>query len=397
MKEIKEEFKCDPKKYFQILREPEKKPKFRYSSKPKSGGRIVAVHRPNGSNPMRAENDILDEDSWTARAAETITMFCCLNGIHYALTCFHFCWNQAFEEALKRDQLEEILQIRNSIEFYKERTKQQVQFFYQIENKNAVNSPDYVHLGTFSDCHFDEKCDIISVKVSENVAIDCQIQRIDTPDWNIIWPELKDRIFKNDVVEVQKHGFQEQEQEQKQEKEQKQEQEQEQQQEKGQDSAHEGKIIKINHTHVCQGEWLFQNAIVIKGKSGSFLKDGDSGSLVSFVDKKKRRQAFAYGIAEVDKLTEIEASSDEDDEASTESSESSDCDENNCVSVSESCVGEYGAAADESLMDVLAGESCDVEFSDENGPFSILFRLNIALNNLELSNAGCFGVCGGRQ
>ena len=91
LKEKKEEFKCDPKKYFQILREPEKKPKFRYSSKPKSGGRIVAVHRPNGSNPMRAENDILDEDSWTARAAETITMFCCLNGIHYALTCFYFC------------------------------------------------------------------------------------------------------------------------------------------------------------------------------------------------------------------------------------------------------------------------------------------------------------------
>ena len=339
LKELTDKFECDAKKYFQILREPEKKPTYTYLSNPNSGGRIVAVHTANGPNPLRPNGEIIvEEDSpTTTRATETITMFCCRNGIHYALTCFHFIWDQDFEEELRKHHPEEFIKIRDNIEFYKIRTEQEVEFFYSNgEGENATDPRgNDVFLGTFSGGHVYSKCDILSVKVSDDVAVDCQVQGIDAPDWNFIWSELQDRkVFNDDDVEVQKHGFPDQNQ-------------------------HKGHIHKIAHTYPCAGKLLFQDAIVIKGESGSFLKKGDSGVLVLFLDKEGRKQAFAYGVAEVDELPENEASSDEDKEAAN----SSDFEEN--------------------------GEA------DKNGPFVILLKLNIALKNLELSNAGCFRVCGG--
>jgi hypothetical protein len=68
---------------------------------------------------------------------------------------------------------------------------------------------------------------------------------------------------------------------------------------------------------------LFQNAIVVKGNSQTFLKDGDSGALICFFDKTNEKQAFAYGVCEVDQLQSEEMSSDEDSDNSSQPSTSS--------------------------------------------------------------------------
>ena len=382
MKAIKDKFKCNPKKYFQILREPEEKPTFRYSSNPTSGGPVVAVHRPNGLNRMRVKDEIVDEESWSNRAAQTITMFCFRNGIHYALTCFHFCWDPAFRDASGRHQPEKTFEIRDSIEFYKDYTKREVKFYHDKKLHNEGEEKKDIF--TFSDCYLDAKCDIISLKVSKDVEINCQLQEIDVPNWNEIWLELRHRkIYTNDAIAVQKHVFQDQERE-----------------EQSLNPAHRGHIFKLGHSYKCGDGILFQDACVIKGNSGSFLPAGDSGTLVWFVDKNNRKQAFAYGVAEVDELPEVEASSDEDNEALSESSNSSDCEENSeSISKSYSECENKDGDVDDSQKDDVAGETSDEESSacDQNEAYAILLKLNIALNNLELSNAGCFKVCGGGQ
>ena len=104
-REVEEKFKCDDaKEHFELLREPERKPKIKYlgllSSKlrcksssvsPAPGGGVLACSNPSytNKNPLRVPEEKEKVDVPQVQGTGTLTMFCALNGQHYALTCFH--------------------------------------------------------------------------------------------------------------------------------------------------------------------------------------------------------------------------------------------------------------------------------------------------------------------
>jgi hypothetical protein len=398
LKEIEKMFKCDPEQYFELCRESKRKPKFRYLSNPTHGGRIVAVSKDNDTYG-KVSNDNKDEKSWASRSSGTLTMFCRQNSNHYALTCFHVacgtdeqCFHRTFNHSL-----EEFVKIRKSIEGHKDFAREQLEFLYranEIENREENENPinPYTCLGKFSKCCFDGKSDLMCIQVREGIEVDCKLKEIDLPNWSILWEELQERenCFgeSEDPVKIEKYGY---------------------------PSIPEnmGQLVKSNYNRTCGNEYVFQDAIVVKGNSGTFLKDGDSGALICFIDKNKKKQAFAYGVCEVDQLYLEPLSSDEESDNNSESSTS--CEDssgkdsifsdNEEISANTKATSseEYGAVALECERkdgDKNDFDSDSVEFSDEirgNGPFVICLKLNIGLKNLELSNAGCFKDCGGIQ
>ena len=309
LKEIEEVFECDPKKYFELFREPKRKPKFKYSSKPTSGGEIVAVSKDNDNNPLKEVDQIVYEGSRDLQASGTLTMFCSQNDNHYALTCFHVgcatdeqCFHQTFKH-------QELVDIQKSMEGYKRYASEQQKYYYKDqdnestdENYNSNTPANYIHLGEFSNCCFHSESDIMSIQVHEDIEIRCRVAEIDFPDWKKIWKELYGRVVCNarsgDRVTVQKHGY-------------------------PTNLNHTGHIVECNFSYKCQDRVLFQNAIVVEGNSQTFLKDGDSGALICFFDKTNEKQAFAYGVCEVDQLQSEEMSSDEDSDNSSQPSTSS--------------------------------------------------------------------------
>ena len=60
-----------------------------------------------------------------------------------------------------------------------------------------------------------------------------------------------------------------------------------------------GYINKINYSYKYKDELLFKNAVVVKCDSGEFLRPGDSGALICYIDSKNNKQAFAYGVCEI--------------------------------------------------------------------------------------------------
>ncbi|CAB4034487.1 Hypothetical predicted protein, partial [Paramuricea clavata] len=104
-RELEEKFKCDDaKEHFELLREPERKPKIKYlglllsklrckssSVSPTPGGGVLACSNPSytNQNPLRVPEENEKVDVPQVQGTGTLTLFCALNGQHYALTCFH--------------------------------------------------------------------------------------------------------------------------------------------------------------------------------------------------------------------------------------------------------------------------------------------------------------------
>ena len=412
MKEIRRHFKCDPKKYFELRRECKRKPTFRYMSGPTSGGSIVVVNRSSGPNPLRSANDGDDEESDTSKASGTLTMFCCQNGKHYALTCFHVvCVTDElpFGQAFNHVQQD----IRKWFNTYENYAKKQ-EYHYREKNMEHADeiskspvacSANDTPLGRFSQYCFDSESDMMSIQVHEDIQVDCTVEDIENPDWDKIWEELFQRVCcsTGDRVIVQKVGSL-----------------------PSDDNI--GYIAGLNVSYALNGDFLFEDAIVIEGMAGSFMKDGDCGALVYFLDSNQVKQAFAYVIGEIDypdssqgmtmnnDSSAGESSSNETDVGSEEvkfySKEPMSTEEKVCDDSSASVSGrsEEGGVEvvfspekpinsdnDESSDD----ESSDDESSDDKsiffsagGPFCICLRLDIALEKLGLLDKGCFKKCG---
>ncbi|XP_028391343.1 uncharacterized protein LOC114516144 [Dendronephthya gigantea] len=286
LKEIKKQFKCDPRKYFELFREPEKKPTFKYLSNPTSGGSILAVNRSSEPNPLGTANNVEDEESDTGKASGTLTMFCSQNDKHYALTCFHVgCATDEFLFAQAFNDTEQFLDIQGCMEGYENFARGQEYHYRERgtdnadENENIVAGlpANYTPLGQFCKCCFHSESDIMSIQVHKDVQVDCGVEDIGNPDWDRISKELHQRVNckRGNRVMVQKVGF-------------------------SPNDNHKGYIVDCSYTYKYADEILFKNAIVIKGMIGTFLKDGDSGALISFLDNDQVKQAFAYGVCEVD-------------------------------------------------------------------------------------------------
>jgi hypothetical protein len=337
--DIKAAFDCEPSDYFELLPEPEKPMKFKFLLKPTPGGGIAV--KEDGPNPLQASNDIEVEESSTCRASGTLTMFCCKNDKHYALTCFHvgvITDKQRFDRAFNQQDVLDIRKSR-SIEWHKEYAKKTLTYCYREkeigntdENENAVNSANRSDLGTFSKGSFDEVSDIMSIEVDKDIQVDCTVAEIDSPVWARIWQELNKRVNRKRgivPVRVQKLGYS--------------------------SNLTDGYIDNINFSYNHEGELLFRDAIAVKSDSRKFLHAGDSGALICYLDSKNKKQAFAYGVCEIDK-------NDSDGEV------------------------------------VVFREENEPPSNETDKSLFICLRLNTAMRNLELSReTGCFNECGSNQ
>ena len=300
LRELKEMFSCeDPNEYFELLEEPKRKPTFKHLGttfgQPQNGA--VVGGRVFSHNP---------ENGTTLAGAGTLTMFCCKDQQHYALTCFHV----GCKTALNED--DNIREIRERFPRYRDYAQQQRYYFYEEDNNN------YRQLGDFDDGHFGYEWDILCVKIPDGVEIDCRIADVPNPNWDQLWLELYES-----VVEKENQGLA-------------------QKVEKICLSSPfvRGQVVKIGFAYMEEdGNLLFADTTVVKGDSGSFMEDGDSGSLICFLDEEEQKKTFAYGVMEVDKLTLPDGSS-------------------------------------------------------IKGPFIICLNLELALEELDLKEAGCFNVCG---
>ena len=380
LKEIKKQFKCDPKKYFELFREPERKPSFKYLSKPTSGGSILAVKRSSEPNPLRVANDIVDLD--TSKASGTLTMFCCQNDEHYALTCFHVACTTdelSFQQAFNLEQ--RFLDIQSSIEWYEDLAKEQEYHYRERnmdradENENPVASPvNYSPLGRFSQCSFDDRCDIMSIQVDKDVQVDCGVGDIGNPDWDKIYDKLYQRVksIRGGLVIVQKVGFLP-------------------------SDNHKGYVIDSSYTYDCGGDFSFGDAIIVKGMAGTFLEPGDSGALIYFYDRDKVKQAFAYGVGEIaNPYSHNHMSSDEEWREDSHESGSS---ENNDALEEESDDEKSKVGSEPGSNDNFSADDSDTEgipFGVE-GPVFICLKLDTALKSLNLLDEGCFSPCGNTQ
>ena len=329
-RDLEERFNFDTTKYFELHQEPKRKQTMKLlglgekksnvesgtsmcaSARPAPGGRVVAAINV-GPNPLRVPEENETCDFFDAQVtAGTLTMFCYKNGHHYALTCFHVgCESDEsrLNTVYRANEVDDMKKIRGSLPHYVGHAEEKKYYYTEssIENTNnesvAVenNGCSYTPLGQFHSCHFDNECDILSLKLSHDVQIDCKIADVTTPDWDSIFDELHENIFQNtgNPVIVEKIG--------------------------PSSGLTHGYIVGCHFSHFNDKELMFQDAIVIKGFSGPFVEDGESGSLVFFHDKNGQKQAFAYCVCEVDEFTYgkdgmATISSDDDSDNSTWSS-----------------------------------------------------------------------------
>ena len=442
-RDLEKKFKCDAKQYFELLQEPEREPKIKYlgrdsngssakssassavsSVQPTPGGSVVSCIS-SGPNPllMPGENEKPEE-----QGSGTLTMFCFSEGHHYALTCFHVgCANDEMRLNAIRNIPENIQEIRSSLGTHELCARRATYFFTkdQMENNNEPmscvdNQRDYSRLGDFHKYCFDSECDILSLKISKSTQVKCKVADATSQDWKSIWDELLEK-FEERNVEVNKIRIPA--------------------------PSTNGHIVSCNISYGKEQE-LFKNAIAVKGCTGPFLRDGDSGSLVFFNDKNNQKQVFAYGVCQVDELqlpapqsSSIEYDSDDSVDSNTwgeedyfsngsEDKRGSEDDlknkavgeagkacqkDNKCANESENaekkCRGKNGPEYEDEI-ECEDGDECEKDdryhddddandesdegiiFQEDVGPYFICLRLDTALENLELWGAACVNDCG---
>ena len=326
-REIKGKFACDPRRYFELLREPERKPQIKYLGDHVNDGSRASTFTPSpqaapvggvlactntSSSPLRVPEEYEDDNLPDVQGTGTLTMFCSPDGQHYALTCFHVgcaCDENRLNAAFNR--VEDIQEIRNSLKKYVNYAKKQQYYFtngdggseqngYNESNNNesitfGYDGSPYVCLGDFADCHFDTECNILSLKVSDDIEFNCKLPDVIYPNTKKMWTALN-KVLKSQT-QVEKIGFS--------------------------SALTQGRIVISNFNYMHEDNLLFQDAIVVEGCSGSFLQGGDSGCLVYIRDENNQKIAFAYGVCEVDALhlpaQDVPTSSTEsDDDASSD-------------------------------------------------------------------------------
>ncbi|CAB4022354.1 Hypothetical predicted protein [Paramuricea clavata] len=173
----------DAKEHFKLLREPERKSKIKYlgllSSKlrckssfvsPTPGGGVLACTNPSYTNknplPVPGENEKVDVPR--VRGTGTLTMFCALNGQHYALTCFHVgCATDENRLNAAFNKVEDVQKMCNALPAYESYAKKQQYYFTQgnMENDNVpilfgYDGTDCTGYGGFDNYHFDNESGI---------------------------------------------------------------------------------------------------------------------------------------------------------------------------------------------------------------------------------------------
>ena len=409
-RELKDKFKCDPKEYFELLEEPKRKPKFKYlgnsngkssgSSSPPSvlpspGGGVLACdnNKYTGLNPMRVLEENERDDKPIVKATGTLTMFCCQDKQHYALTCFHVGRvNDGDRLALQNEN------VQDNSDQHSARTKTYWFAENTMENNNDAISfcdgrTNYVSLGDFHNHCIDVDCDILALKIPDKTAVHCEITNVTSPDWKSIWRELVQNTQSKKPSKVEKFGF--------------------------------TSAWTYGHIVSCHASYkgLFKNAIAVKASDdGAFLEEGDSGALVFYHDKNNMKHAFAYGVVEVDGLNlpdDDDEDQDEEDEDLDEEDEDLDEEDEDLDEEDEDLDEEdedLDEEDEEDEEDEKVEEDADLERSDDEsecgdeeeddldvifreepnikGQYFLCFRLDTALRKLGLKEGACIHGCG---
>jgi hypothetical protein len=145
------------------------------SVSPTHGGGVLACRNPSytNKNPLRVLEENERDDVPQVQGTGTLIMFCALNGQHYALTCFHVgCATDKNRLNAAFNKVEDVQKMRNSLPAYESYAKKQQYYFTQgnTENDNEPilfgdDGTDCTRLGGFDNYHFDNECDILSLKV----------------------------------------------------------------------------------------------------------------------------------------------------------------------------------------------------------------------------------------
>jgi hypothetical protein len=396
-RDLKDKYKRDAKEYFRLLQEPKRKPRMKYladSSAQSSTSPVPSVlpSPVGGIQACISGNPVTDMP-----ATGTLTIFCYKNGHHYALTCFHVgCANDETRfNSTFNINVDNILKIRSSLPTYVSHAREKRYWFTEREfdsNNELIDLSNYTPLGDLHKYHFDSECDILSVKVPEGTEINCKMTGVTSLDLNSIWVELLDKFAEwngssENPVEVKKIGFS-----------------------SGLTCGH---VVTTSYNHPD----LYKNAIAVKG---SFLENGDSGSLVFFLDKNNQRQVFAYGVCEIEELLSEEpdsTNSTSHENASPAQPTTSDDNDNDDVSEmvdvlppeqpestsstsyenaspEQTTSSDDNDSDDDSPWEVTFDEESENSTSNVRGPYFICLRLDTALEKLGLHNA-CMNDCGG--
>ena len=423
-RDLEEKYHRDPKKYFELLQEPKKPPKVRYlgngsnegSSQemasslvqkvlPSPGGGVLACVSGN-PNQSQGPDEGDRDDSHEVQGTGTLTLFCFSKGHHYALTCFHVgCANDEMRYNATFNKVEDIQKIRNSLSTYVLEARRKRYLFtgdLQENNNEPISygndGSNCIPLGDFHSYRFDSECDILCLKTSNNAKINCKIAEVGSLDWESIWDELIEKFSKT-TVEVGKLQLS--------------------------PLSGNGHIVSCCISYGKE-KALFKNAVVVKGCTGPFLENGDSGSLVFFHANNKK--PIAYGVCEVDELhlpqhdlTQHTTGS-IDDGSDTSSNWSEEEYSNESISESEDKLEAVEEGAEGEYKDIQTLESKDQikcqkdnefqnyakcskkDFNDpddsesmfqrDTGPYFICLRLDTALERLGLDEAVCVDNCG---
>ena len=362
-RDLEKKFECDAKQYFELLQEPKEEPKIKYlgrnsngssakssassavsSVQPTPGGSVVSCIF-SGPNPllMPGGNEKPEE-----QGSGTLTMFCFSEGHHYALTCFHVgCANDKMRLNAMCNIPENIQEIRSSLGTHELCARRKTYFFTkdQMENNNEPIScvddqRDYTPLGDFHKYCFDSECDILSLKISQSTRVKCKVADATSRDWASIWDELLEK-FEERSVEVNKIRIPA--------------------------PSTNGHIVSCNISYGKEQE-LFKNAIAVKGCTGPFLQDGDSGSLVFFIDKNNQKQVFAYGVCQVDELhlpAQQISSIDYDSDGSDDSDDSDDSSTWGEDDFSSNGSEDKRGSEDELKNEAVGEDKVETEYEDE--------------------------------
>ena len=329
-------------------------------------------------NPLRVCDDVTG-DIPEVLAAGTLTMFCFMDGQHYALTSHSVGCGDRYN-------LQTTTSLNDSFSPLSYMTR--TYFFKQnncnVENEDislGYNAECWVPLGKCHKYYSDNECKILLLKIFDQTNVNCAVLGLESPNWDNIWNELYMNMYASSPVRVEKVGF-------------------------GSGLTH-GYIVSLNASY----ENLFHNAIVVKGCGGPFLQEGDSGALVYFFDKTGRKQVFAYAVGEVDErcIPELHKPRSSDDNYNSDSDTGSICsaEDSSCDSTNDTleCEGqnksedgnECGDKNKYKKDDVDSESDVEIVFEEENrgtGPYYICLRLDIALKKLGINEAGCLRDCG---
>ncbi|XP_046856527.1 uncharacterized protein LOC124449629 isoform X2 [Xenia sp. Carnegie-2017] len=193
----------------------------------------------------------------------TLTMFCYHNDKHYALTCFHVGYNKDDIDQFP-DMLHEVKNDPNGVELFLNSNKY---FYTPPENSSEIPLGHRCRLYSL-----EKDTDIMAIEVDENVDVYCKRQGFNRPRWSSIWQELHKRVNSRVTPKPKVMKF-------------------------VGENDRSGEIFMTNFGYFDEETNIdIKNAVLVKSKK-HFLKNGESGVLVFFIDKNEKKQAFGYGVA----------------------------------------------------------------------------------------------------